>query len=95
MDHCGHRTRYCYAERILAEQAMDAWDGEGDPLWWHKHPDSGRRQHAFRWGATIMIIENGQIADVVVPPVGMSDEQIAALVQAEHDKRAQYDRRDA
>ena len=31
LDATGWRTRYCYATRPLAESALAAWDGNGDP----------------------------------------------------------------
>lgn len=69
MDWIGHTTSYCYAARDLAERAMDEWDPatEPDPKWWHKHPDSGRRQDQFEFNGVILHIQNGQIANVTVP----------------------------
>ncbi|PZU95537.1 MAG: hypothetical protein DI527_00580 [Chelatococcus sp.] len=43
--HCdGYEDRYCYATFEAAEAAMNAWDGTGDPVGWHRHPLSGRRR---------------------------------------------------
>lgn len=44
IDLSGYRTRYCYATEALARDAMTRWDGTGDPINWHRHPDSGRRR---------------------------------------------------
>ena len=38
------RERYCFATYELAKRALDEWDGIGDPDYWHKHPDTGRRR---------------------------------------------------
>ena len=38
------RERYCYATYEMAKRALDEWDGLGDPDYWHKHPDTGRRR---------------------------------------------------
>jgi hypothetical protein len=40
----GHDERYCYATFAGAASALEAWDGEGEPDGWHKHPSSGRRR---------------------------------------------------
>lgn len=37
IDPTGYADRYCYATRELAERSADAWDGVGDPLYWHRH----------------------------------------------------------
>lgn len=37
-------TRYCYADQGKALAALILWDGEKDPIGWHRHPDSGRRR---------------------------------------------------
>lgn len=34
---------WCYKTRALAEAALDAWDGTGEPEGWFRHPASGRR----------------------------------------------------
>lgn len=31
LDPVGWRTRYCYESRPIAEAALEAWDGHGDP----------------------------------------------------------------
>lgn len=36
--------RWCYHTLADALQALYAWDGEGEPTGWHRHPDSGRRR---------------------------------------------------
>lgn len=35
--------RWCYEEPVPALLALQAWDGEGEPVGWHRHPRSGRR----------------------------------------------------
>jgi hypothetical protein len=42
IDPIGYGDRYCFITAELAIAAMDAWDGNGDPLNWHKHPKTGR-----------------------------------------------------
>lgn len=37
--------RWCYKTYAAAKAAFDAWDGTGEPLGWHRHPDTGRRYH--------------------------------------------------
>lgn len=44
IDFMGWRERYCFATYELAKRALDEWDGTGDPDYWHKHPDTGRRR---------------------------------------------------
>ncbi len=41
----GYEERYCFATQEMAETAMDAWDGTGDPILWHRHPETGRRRN--------------------------------------------------
>jgi hypothetical protein len=37
--------RWCYANKQLAEYALEAWDGIGDaPVGWHRHPRTSRRR---------------------------------------------------
>lgn len=36
--------RWCYHTFEAAKAALDAWDGEGEPTGWHRHPDTGRRR---------------------------------------------------
>ncbi|RBB38893.1 hypothetical protein DPV79_16055 [Burkholderia reimsis] len=36
--------RWCYHSYADAKAALDAWDGEGEPTGWHRHPDTGRRR---------------------------------------------------
>jgi hypothetical protein len=40
----GYEDRYCFATEAMAIEAMEAWDGNGDPVNWHRHPASGRRR---------------------------------------------------
>jgi hypothetical protein len=35
---------WCYNTRSAAVDAMNAWDGTGEPMGWHRHPSSGRRR---------------------------------------------------
>jgi hypothetical protein len=35
--------RWCYHSTEAAHAALEAWDGEGEPKGWHRHPASGRR----------------------------------------------------
>lgn len=39
----GYEGRWCYKNYAKAKAALDAWDGTGDPLGWHRHPGTGRR----------------------------------------------------
>lgn len=38
-----YADRWCYATRVSAALALAAWDGEGEPVGWHRHPATGRR----------------------------------------------------
>jgi hypothetical protein len=40
---CGYDDRWCYKTEKAAVDALNAWDGEGEPTGWHRHPPSGRR----------------------------------------------------
>ena len=40
----GYEDRWCYGSYAKAKAALDAWDGEGEPSGWHRHPDTGRRR---------------------------------------------------
>src|SRR5258705_12348211 len=40
----GHGDRWCYESVWDAMEALAAWDGEGEPQGWHRHPDTGRRR---------------------------------------------------
>lgn len=40
----GYDDCWCYHDLAAAIGAMGAWDGEGDPQGWHRHPPSGRRR---------------------------------------------------
>lgn len=42
-DESGYSDRWCYANTPTAVLALNAWDGTGEPLGWHRHPRSGRR----------------------------------------------------
>jgi hypothetical protein len=39
-----HGDRWCYHNYEDAKAALDAWNGEGEPTGWHRHPTSGRRR---------------------------------------------------
>lgn len=43
----GYDNRWCYHSVDVAIAALDEWERrgfEGEPLGWHRHPDSGRRR---------------------------------------------------
>lgn len=40
----GCDDRWCYHSHAEAKAALDAWNGEGEPGGWHRHPASGRRR---------------------------------------------------
>jgi hypothetical protein len=42
-DRMGYADRWCYSTMDKAKAALDAWDGAGEPIGWHRHPNSGRR----------------------------------------------------
>jgi hypothetical protein len=35
--------RWCYKDYDSAKTALEAWDGNGEPTGWHRHPATGRR----------------------------------------------------
>ena len=35
--------RWCFRTAELAKAALEAWDGQGEPSGWHRHPGTGRR----------------------------------------------------
>lgn len=35
---------WCYDSVELAVKALEAWDGDGEPTGWKRHPASGRRR---------------------------------------------------
>src|SRR3954447_4252821 len=35
---------WCYPDFASAKAALDAWDGQGEPLGWYRHPPTGRRR---------------------------------------------------
>ena len=39
-----YEDRWCYATREKAQAALAAWDGNGEPDGWHRHPNTGRRR---------------------------------------------------
>lgn len=43
-DWTGYDDRWCYSSAPKAMLALEAWNGEGEPTGWHRHPDSGRRR---------------------------------------------------
>lgn len=43
-DTLGYEKRYCYKTIEGALQALEAWDGTGDPEGWHRAPDTARRR---------------------------------------------------
>lgn len=36
---------WCYETSAAALNALDAWDGEGEPEGWNRHPATGRYRH--------------------------------------------------
>jgi hypothetical protein len=44
LNNTGYEDRWCYADYEKAKAAYDAWDGNGEPGGWHRHPGSGRRR---------------------------------------------------
>lgn len=42
-DAFGYIDRWCFHCYAAAKAALDAWDGQGEPEGWHRHPASGRR----------------------------------------------------
>ena len=43
-DQLGYADRWCYGGRAAAIAALEAWDGQGEPEGWHRHPGTGRRR---------------------------------------------------
>jgi len=45
-EHCrlSYTDVYCYLTPARALEAMRAWNGEGEPDGWHRHPQTGRRR---------------------------------------------------
>lgn len=43
-DQCGYEKRYCYQTREGALKALTDWDGTGEPVGWHRSPETGRRR---------------------------------------------------
>lgn len=39
----GYGDRWCYKTYTQAREALEAWDGTGEPDGWHRHPPTGRR----------------------------------------------------
>jgi hypothetical protein len=39
-----YEDRWCYATSAKAIAAIEAWDGTGEPVGWHRHPGTGRRR---------------------------------------------------
>lgn len=39
----GYEDRWCYVHDRAVE-ALQAWNGEGEPEGWHRHPRTGRRR---------------------------------------------------
>lgn len=46
MTYWGYGDRWCFHNYTAAKAALDAWNGEGEPTGWHRHPTSGRRRRA-------------------------------------------------
>ncbi len=43
-DEYSYDDRWCYHAYASAKAALDAWDGVGEPIGWHRHPATGRRR---------------------------------------------------
>lgn len=43
-DSWGYEDRWCYHDAETALAAATAWNGEGEPEDWHRHPRTGRRR---------------------------------------------------
>ena len=43
-DLSGYEDRWCFHSYAVAKAALDAWNGEGEPQGWHRHPQTGRRR---------------------------------------------------
>lgn len=42
-----YEDRWCYHTYADAKAALDAWNGEGEPEGWHRHPPTGRRRDEY------------------------------------------------
>lgn len=40
----GYGDRWCYHTLEAARAALEAWDGDGEPASWCRHPSTGRRE---------------------------------------------------
>lgn len=43
-DMAGYDNSWCYGSYRAAKDALDAWDGVGEPAGWHRNPSTGRRR---------------------------------------------------
>lgn len=43
-DRSGYDDRWCYHTHASAKASLEAWNGAGEPLGWHRHPSTGRRR---------------------------------------------------
>lgn len=43
-DEIGYDNRWCFSSYEKAKTALDNWNGDGEPMGWHRHPDTGRRR---------------------------------------------------
>lgn len=43
IDQWGYADSYCYQTLQAAVIGLTAWEGEGDPVGWHRNPKTGRR----------------------------------------------------
>jgi hypothetical protein len=41
----GWEEKYCYPSVEAARKALADWDGNGEPVGWHRHVPSNRRRH--------------------------------------------------
>lgn len=42
-DFLSYDDRWCYHDYESAKNALDKWNGDGEPQGWHRHPSTGRR----------------------------------------------------
>lgn len=43
-DQYSYDDRWCYHHKSDAAEALEEWDGTGEPQGWHRHPMTGRRR---------------------------------------------------
>lgn len=43
-DRCGYEDNWCYQNREMALIFLRKWDGQGEPIGWHRNQRTGRRR---------------------------------------------------